>query len=260
MIPLTRTPQGLLQRLDAIAQVLSSRGDALGLLGLGSSGLEQQRLDAYSDLDFFVIVRPGAKVRYIQQLDWLAQAHPLSWHFQNTVDGHKALMSDGVFCEFAVFEPHELASIPYSPGRFIWRRDELDPQLASPARAMPDRRQHGRDWLVGEALSNLMVGMDRYRRGEVLSAVRHVQVYALDRLLELQDQLVTPQDTLADPFVVERRIEQRHPDIREILSLAAGGYDKLPESVSAQLSWLRRLGIEVPVSVSEHLAYSRLTP
>jgi hypothetical protein len=253
MVPATRTPQGLLQRLDEIALVLAGRGDALGLLGLGSCGQEMQRLDAYSDLDFFVLVRPGAKVRYTEQLDWLAQAYPLSWHFQNTVDGHKALMSDGVFCEFAVFEPQELASIPYSPGRFIWRRDELDPQLANPARALPDRRQHGRDWLVGEVLANLMVGMDRYRRGEVLSAMRHVQVFALDRLLELHDQIAEPKGITTDPFVVERRFELRHPDQLERLSTAAGGYEKLPESISAQLAWLEHLDIAVPRDVRDRL-------
>lgn len=253
----TRTAQLLLQRLAAIAQSLMSRDEALGLLALGSCGLEQQRLDAHSDLDFFVIVRPGTKGRYISQLDWLAQAHPLSWHFQNTADGHKSLMSDGVFCEFAVFEPDELATIPYSPGKFVWRRDELDSQLANPVRALPDRRQHGRDWLVGEVLSNLMVGMDRYRRGEVLSAMRHIQFYALDRLLELQDQLAptapTSQHSLTDAFVVERRFEQRHPNIQALLAVAAGGYKQLPESVSAQLAWLHLLGIEIPAAVRDRL-------
>lgn len=42
-------------------------------------------------------------------------------------------MDDGVFCEFAVFEPHELAPIPFAPGRWVWRRDELDPTLGERA-------------------------------------------------------------------------------------------------------------------------------
>jgi hypothetical protein len=42
----------------------------------------------------------------------------LTWAFANTVDSYKALMADGMLCEVAVFEPQELAGIPYSPGRW----------------------------------------------------------------------------------------------------------------------------------------------
>jgi hypothetical protein len=52
----------------------------------------------------------------------------------------------------------------------------------------------GRAWLVGELLSNLMVGLQRLARGERLAAARLVQVHALDRLLELEEQ-VRPEGT-----------------------------------------------------------------
>jgi hypothetical protein len=59
------TPAALLERLDAIGRLLAARPDALGLLGLGSVGVETERLDAQSDVDLLVIVRPGAKAGYI---------------------------------------------------------------------------------------------------------------------------------------------------------------------------------------------------
>jgi len=46
-------PQILLTRLDDIGRSLDSTGRALALLGLGSVGLEADRLDQFSDLDFF---------------------------------------------------------------------------------------------------------------------------------------------------------------------------------------------------------------
>jgi len=154
-----------LQRLDALTTSLARRDDALALLALGSVGAERNRLDAWSDLDFFVLVREGgAKARYIAELDWLAEAHPLVWHFQNTPDGHKALMADGVYCEFAVFEPRELAHVAYAPGRFVWRRDEVDAALAHPSRPLPNAPDA--QWLLGEVLSNLLVGLQRFARGE----------------------------------------------------------------------------------------------
>lgn len=91
-------------------------------------------------------------------------------------------MADGVFCEFAVFEIHELSRIPYAPGRFIWRRSGVDEALARPQRPLTARR--GRHWLVGEALSNLILGLQRHARREKLSAMRLIQVHALDRVLE----------------------------------------------------------------------------
>ncbi len=164
----TITSQVLTDRLAALAQALAARNDALALLALGSVGRETARLDAWSDLDFFVLVADGAKTRYLTQLDWLADAYPLAWHFQNTADGHKALMADGVFCEFAVFETHELSHIPYAPGRFVWRRHGVEESLASPRQNLPAK--HDASWLLGEALSNLMVGLQRHARGERLAA------------------------------------------------------------------------------------------
>jgi hypothetical protein len=235
-------------RLIAIGQTLSKKDDALALLALGSVGLETARIDAYSDLDFFVLVRDGSKHQFIQNLDWLEQVHPLAWHFQNTVDGHKAMMSDGVFCEFAVFEVGELANIPYAPGRFVWRRDEVSAALANPVRSMP--HPHEREWLVGEVLSNLLIGLSRLARGEKLAALRMIQVFALDRLLELieqMDQQFQPTDVgvSRDAFNVDRRIEARSPKINSLLSRASGGYDDSANAARAILECTRSL-IDVP--------------
>ena len=54
-------PQHLLDRLDAIANAVRCTGYGLAVLGLGSVGQELDRLDEFSDLDFFVIVRHGQK-------------------------------------------------------------------------------------------------------------------------------------------------------------------------------------------------------
>jgi hypothetical protein len=69
----------LLDRLDAVGRSLATRGDALALIGLGSVGLDCERSDERSDLDFFAIVEPGRKARYINSLVWLVliQVPPL---------------------------------------------------------------------------------------------------------------------------------------------------------------------------------------
>jgi hypothetical protein len=250
---LFHAPKVLEQRLEALAQELSTRDDALGLLALGSVGTELTRLDAWSDLDFFVLVREGAKQRYIADLDWLAAAHPLVWHYQNTADGRKALMADGVFCEFAVFETHELRQIPYAPGRLVWRRSEVDPALACPEQPLPAR--HDSDWCIGEALSNLMIGLRRHARGERLAAMRMIQFHALDRVLEyLESQQPNPQvaGSARDPFNIDRRIEMRSPQAAQTLPVWAGGYERTRQAALAQLQLLEAHAV-VPACVAEQI-------
>ncbi len=236
-------PALLLARIDKIGASLAASGHALALIALGSIGRDTHRLDAWSDLDFFAIVEPGHKARYLDRLDWLAAAHPLAWHFQNTRDGHKALMADGVFCEFAVFEPAELEAVPFAPGRVVWKRDGIDDTIALPRRPLPDARLPDEAWIVGEALSNLLVGLQRWHRGEKLAAMRMVQSHALDRLIEL-DALRQAQAGAgaggADPFNRERRVEQRQPALRDDLPRIAVGYERTPESALALLQALQR--------------------
>jgi len=251
----TIEPGLLLARLDAIGAALRDSGHALALIGLGSVGLERQRLDRYSDLDFFAIVERGHKARYIEHLDWLEAAHPLAWHYRNTVDGHKALMADGVFCEFAVFEPQELDGIPFAPGRVVWRRADLDDTIAVPRRPMPDPRLPDEEWIVGEALGCLYVGLQRWHRGERLSAARMVQVHALDRLIEL-DALRAQGPAIpgtTDPFTRERRLEQRSPGLAAELPDHMPGYGQTPRAALAILASLERRGATVNQSMKARI-------
>lgn len=233
------TPTHLLARLDAIGASLAETGRALALIGLGSVGLELDRIDDYSDLDFFAIVEDGHKQQFIADLGWLSRTHPVAYAFQNTVDGHKLLFADGIFCEFAVFELNELAHIPFAAGRIVWRRPEVPETIAAPAaEAVRPPAPQSVAWHLGEALTNLYVGMGRYRRGEKLTAQRFIQHYAVDRVIALAAALEPPQAGHIDPFSPERRIEQRMPQLAQLLPAMVQGYERSPESALAILAFL----------------------
>jgi lincosamide nucleotidyltransferase len=232
----------LLERLDAIGASLAETDAALALIGLGSVGLEMERLDDYSDLDFFVIVRPGYpgyKERIISDLSWLERAHPLAYWFQNTVDGHKALFVDGLYAEFAIFSPDELTHIPAAGARVVWSVDEFD---ASALRMRPPTAPEPRtvEWLVGELITNLYVGLCRLRRGETLSATRLIQGHAIDRLIDLSPLVEPPSPALVDGFASERRYEQRSPVIAASLPQFMQGYGHNAESARALLTWVEQ--------------------
>ncbi len=231
-------PAALLARLDAIGWALEASGHGLALLGLGSVGLELDRLDVYSDLDFFAIVDNGHKGRYIENLDWLAAAAPVVYAFRNTADGYKLLYEDGIFCEFAVFEPHELAHIPFAVGRIVWQRPGFDERLAVPACTAPAPGSSSDEWLVGEAITNLYVGLCRYQRGERLSAARFIQQYAVDRVLDLTPRIEQAQPGHVDGFTPERRFEQRFPLTAVALPSMVQGYERSPQSALAILAFL----------------------
>lgn len=232
------TKGSLLKRLDEIATSLQEREPALALIGLGSIGLELDRLDDYSDLDFFVIIEAGHKAAFLDDLSWLQAIHPIAYYFRNTADGYKLLFEDGIFCEFAVFEPAELEQIPFAPGRILWKRPQVAASLAHPAQPPPPPEAKPLDWLLGEALTNLYVGLSRFRRGEKLSAASFIQGYAVDRLLELAPFIEETGPAMADPFGLERRFEWRYSAVAKLLPRFIQGYDRTPQSALAILDFL----------------------
>jgi hypothetical protein len=237
-----QTTQRLLERLDVIGASLKASGNALALLGLGSVGLETERLDGYSDLDFFVIVKRGKTVCYIESLDWLNAICPLAYTFRNTRDGYKVLFADEIFCEFGVFEAHELHTIPFTRGRLIWKDDSFDETLCEP-RSKQHREnpvEGTNEWHLGEALTNLYVGLGRVHRGEILTGTRLIQSYAVDHVLALTSVLETAQPYAQDPFNNERRYEGRYPQTARYLPTFIQGYEHNVESALVILAFLEQ--------------------
>ena len=232
--------QLLLARLEDIGHSLERSGHALALIGLGSVGNELERLDEYSDLDFFAIIEEGFKQQYLHNLDWLASVCPIAFCYRNTVDGHKVLFIDDVFAEFAVFEPAELAHIPFSPGRIVWKRPEVSDALAVPQYLSAQPATASTEWLLGEALSNLYCGLCRWHRGERLSAARLIQVEAVNRTLELAKQLYSEQPFARDTYNDQRRFEKRYPELAQELPHFIQGYDRSPAATRAILFFLER--------------------
>lgn len=242
-------PQRLLQRLDDLGHVLAQRGDAMALLGLGSVGVDLGRLDDHSDLDFFVVVDHGAKQRYLDSIDWLEELHPVVFSFRNSVDGRKALFADGLFAEYAIFTLDELRRASYPPGRIVWQRGDAPAGLESSGRVPGPSPYDNAQYQVNEALTNLYVGLHRDLRGERLSALRLIQVHAVDRVLTFLDLTEPGTGAQQDVFATDRGAERRFG--ADVLPLArfVVGYDHNRDAALAMLGWL-----EARADVDETLA------
>ncbi|WP_256793201.1 hypothetical protein [Terrabacter sp. Ter38] len=215
-------PQRLLAFLDRLGAELDRRGDAVALLGLGSVGRDLHRLDDHSDADFFVVVDDTAtRDRYIADIDWLEAAHPVVWSFENSELGRKALLEGDLFAEYAVFAVADLATAGYPPGRIHWSRADAPADLEIPKASLPQPPSLEHE--VGEAITNLYVGLHRDLRGERLTATRFIQGYAVDRWITVLGHLGLGRGAQQDVFVVDRGVERRFgPDLLPLADLVPG--------------------------------------
>lgn len=235
------------RRLEALVTSLEQQPGALALLGLGSAGLHGDRMDEYSDLDFFVIVREDAQEALLRSTDWVRAAAPVVYDFENSPHGRKVLFQDGVFAEYAVFTERELGAVAEPSMRVIWSGDPARDWSEVRAGPVPRSWGHDReDFHLNEALTNLYVGLLRDRRGEHLSALRFIQVYAVDRVLAMQALREAP-GTTRDPFGVERRAEEWAGEVP--LASFCPGYEHNVVAARALLDWLVTHGTPSPVMV-----------
>jgi hypothetical protein len=229
-------PDRLLQRLDDLGSALARRGDAIALIGLGSVGVDLDRLDDHSDLDFFIFVEDDALQRYLDSIDWLEELSPVAFSFPNTPAGRKVLFADGLYAEYAVFTVDGVAACASTAGRIVWRRADAPAGLEAP-RGVPGPSPYDAvEWQANEALTNLYVGLHRDARGETLSATWLIQTHAVDRVLTIAG-LHAGGTGQQDAFAVERGAERRF-GAGVPLAAMVPGYDRNREAALAVLAWL----------------------
>lgn len=198
------------QFTQALQDVLHSRPEVLGLILLGSTAGTHQQPDAHSDHDFFVIVPDAYTEAYRSGVEWLPPRHvPFVHHFRNTLHGARVIYADGHLLEYAVFTPDELALSRNHHARIVFDRlGDLPGRLAATLRPPAVRLEA----VLSDVYAHLLIGLEKYGRGENLAAYQFIHTIAAHNVLELL-QLVTPSSKpeLIDPFNPWRRVEQTHP-------------------------------------------------
>ena len=188
------------KRFNEIIQRNQHKEEVLAFIGLGSMH-DLSRLDAYSDIDFFIIVKSqGDKKNYMEDISWL-DVHPIIFSYIETRDGLKVIYEDGILLEFAVLTMEELKNITVPEGTIYYKKEDILDNDLKPKIKTVYKVDFNK--AISNCLSNLYVGLLREHRGEHVAAFLMIQVYVTSNLLKILDQ---NQD---DPFVVERRIEKR---------------------------------------------------
>lgn len=212
-----RFTEALRQRLEADERVV-------GLVALGSMAGRDYAPDAFSDHDFFVVTRTGAQEPFRVATFWVPEAGRLVLWMRETAHGVKALFDSGHLLEFAVFSPEELPLARVNRYRVLVDKGGIEEALAAVARHTAQQGTPDEGWLVGQFLSQLLIGTGRHARGERLSGHSRVKEEALRHLLRLLARhLRSEHAALLDDLDVVRRFERVFPALGGELNEALAG-------------------------------------
>ena len=210
---------------DHLTASLDGRPEVLGLVAAGSFASGP---DAWSDHDFLVITEPSATSALRADPSWLPHHERLVLHFRETAHGMKGVYDDGHLVEYAVFAPDEIQQARLNRTRVLLDRADVTDRVAAVVAGTPDleaAEAESDDYLHGQLLTALLVGVQRHRRGEHLSGVDFVHRFALRHFLVLLARHVPAErpevrDNL-NPF---RRVELAYPAVgAELARILATG-------------------------------------
>jgi len=201
--------------LERLIASLGAHEHVLGVVGLGSTAATVRDPDEWSDHDLWVIVEAGCEEEYRSDPSWLPDHGRLLLWMRETSHGMKAVYDDGHLVEVAVFRLDELAVTGANAYRVLLDRGGIGAALDDVRRKTADRvveTRHTEAYLVGQFVTQLLVGLNRCARGEILSGHEFVKTHAVGSLLALLPMVLEPADTSAlDDLDPRRRVEQAFP-------------------------------------------------
>ncbi|WP_428266838.1 hypothetical protein [Haliangium sp.] len=193
----------------------------LGLVAVGSMAERSHMPDEWSDHDFWLVVEETEAERYRNEYDWLPTPEEIVLAFRETPEGVKVLYADGHLLEYAVFTLEGIKVAKVNDYRVLLDRAGISVRmdaLRSDTRTWVASTDGDDGYLIGQFLTNLVVGVGRYRRGEKLSAHHFVKISALDHFVRLVGRTLTAEHPeLRDDLDPRRRFESCYPELGQAL-------------------------------------------
>jgi hypothetical protein len=211
-VPNVTVLQKFLAYRESLRDNLLQLPQVIGLVFVGSAA-DTSRVDKWSDHDFFVVTTPGSAEALRQDLSWLPHFEHIVLSPRETEHGLKVVFTDGRVLEFAIFEDAELELAGANDfAVFIDKANIQNRMDAIAKRSVPGAFDEVREFEL--FLCQLLIGVGRARRGEVLIAGQHMRTYALTNLLGLIRHWAKPKtgtQHLEDNLNRFRRFEKQYP-------------------------------------------------
>lgn len=202
----------------------------IGLVLVGSTA-ETERVDEWSDHDFFVITEVGDQEPLRRDLSWLPNSESIAFWFRETEHGLKVVYNSGEVLEFAIFDCGELRACMVNHHRLTYGNDDVKEALEVAKNRLPEV-------VIGDDLADfrhflsvLVIQVGRARRGELLTAGQGIRGTAATALLKVFTRRL-PHDPRLDKLDVSRRFEFAHPETGELIANALA---QDPESAGIDL-------------------------
>jgi hypothetical protein len=215
-----------------LEHTLAADDRVLALVAIGSLA-HPERIDPWSDHDFWVITTTAAQTDFLTDLSWLPDHTAIALTLRPAEQYYTVLYATGHIAEVAVFGPHDLSRGRLTHYRMLFDKDDITTRIQAIATHVQQEQQSGYNASAtfGHFLITLCTGVGRAARGEWLSASTYIFQYALDALLTLITHHVPPQlPDLSDPFEPRRRFERVYPDLSTTLARLL----TLPPAVAAR--------------------------
>lgn len=197
---------------DALARSAAEHLDVIGLVLVGSAA-DTERVDEWSDHDFFLVVKVGSGERMRDNLSWLPDHEEIVIASRETAHGLKVVYRNGHVLEFAVFEDPELEmasvnywAVPVDKSNITERVKSLE------AKTKGTPFDEEKEW--GLFLALILIGVGRARRGEILIAGQGIRSYGLKHVLGFvrdRRKPVPGTEDLEDNLDRFRRFEKQYP-------------------------------------------------
>jgi catechol 2,3-dioxygenase-like lactoylglutathione lyase family enzyme len=216
-------PEAFHRFTDRLIEWAEADGRVLGLVGAGSTADLNRAPDEWSDHDLWVVAVDGAAPDLRADVSWLPDDDRILLHFMETAHGFKALYEDGHLVEAAVFEPGELSVAVSNDVRVLVDKGGVADAVAATRVPFGEAATMDDTALVGQFLTNLLVGVRRWARGEHESGRTFIAHHAVGHLLRLAARHAGPRPDVLDTLDPARRIENALPAFASDLerSLAA---------------------------------------
>lgn len=200
------------RRFTADAQFWAERHpNVIGLVATGSGADVTHSPDEWSDHDLWVITNVGAAEGLRRDVRWLPEADRIVLTYRETEHGVGVIFDDGHLVEVAVFGVDELAAARVNDYRVLVGGEEVEARI----RALGvDRATASAENELGRFLAQILIGLNRYGRGERLSAHAVVRGRALETLLGVVTATVDPESHVPlDDLDRHRRFESAFPTL-----------------------------------------------
>ncbi|HZL02274.1 MAG TPA: hypothetical protein VFC48_04025 [Cellulomonas sp.] len=206
--------------LDELTDSAVVEPDVVGLVAMGSTA-ERDRVDEWSDHDFALVTTTGAQEHFRTSRDWLPGSSDIALWVREHHDGIKVLYDDGRVLEFGVADLAELARWRANAYAVLYDAGGVAEVMADIADTSPPSAADDGARDVRLVLTELLIGVGRARRGELLSAGDIIRSGAVGHLLSaVSMRIPATLEARLDNLDPRRRFETAYPAIAARIEVA----------------------------------------